>query len=151
MPNEVILIAAVTVDGFIARHNREVTTWSKDLHLFKEQTLGHPVVMGSNTYDTLAAELEGREMIVVHRTDDPESILADIESDRCFIIGGGKTYARFAPYLTHLYITPHPIVFGNGVPLFDGDIPELNLSFQNMITIDKKDGIFQYQYKVLPS
>ena len=151
MPNEVILIAAVTVDGFIARHNREVTTWSKDLHLFKEQTLGHPVVMGSNTYDTLAAELEGREMIVVHRTDDPESILADIESDRCFIIGGGKTYARFAPYLTHLYITPHPIVFGNGVPLFDGDIPELNLSFQNMITIDKKDGIFQYQYKVLAS
>ena len=151
MPNEVILIAAVTVDGFIARHNREVTTWSKDLHLFKEQTLGYPVVMGSNTYDTLAAELEGREMIVVHRTDDPESILADIESDRCFIIGGGKTYARFAPYLTHLYITPHPIVFGNGVPLFDGDIPELNLSFQNMITIDKKDGIFQYQYKVLPS
>jgi len=151
MPNEVILIAAVTVDGFIARHNREVTTWSKDLHLFKEQTLGYPVVMGSNTYDTLAAELEGREMIVVHRTDDPESILADIESDRCFIIGGGKTYARFAPYLTHLYITPHPIVFGNGVPLFDGGIPELNLSFQNMITIDKKDGIFQYQYKVLPS
>ena len=151
MPNEVILIAAVTVDGFIARHNREVTTWSKDLHLFKEQTLGHPVVMGSKTYDTLAAELEGREMIVVHRTDDPESILADIESDRCFIIGGGKTYARFAPYLTHLYITPHPIVFGNGVPLFDGGIPELNLSFQNMITIDKKDGIFQYQYKVLPS
>ena len=151
MPNEVILIAAVTVDGFIARHNREVTTWSKDLHLFKEQTLGHPVVMGSNTYDTLAAELEGREMIVVHRTDDPESILADIESDRCFIIGGGKTYARFAPYLTHLYITPHPIVFGNGVPLFDGGIPELNLSFHNMITIDKKDGIFQYQYKVLPS
>ena len=78
MPNEVILIAAVTVDGFIARHNREVTTWSKDLHLFKEQTLGHPVVMGSNTYDTLAAELEGREMIVVHRTDEPESILADL-------------------------------------------------------------------------
>jgi dihydrofolate reductase len=151
MPNEVILIAAVTVDGFIARHNREVTTWSKDLHLFKEQTLGYPVVMGSNTYDTLAAELEGREMIVVHRTDDPESILADIESDRCFIIGGGKTYARFAPYLTHLYITPHPIVFGNGIPLFDGDIPELNLSFQNMFTIDNKDGIFQYQYKVLPS
>ena len=151
MPNEVILIAAVTVDGFIARHNREVTTWSKDLHLFKEQTLGYPVVMGSNTYDTLAAELEGREMIVVHRTDDPESILADIESDRCFIIGGGKTYARFTPYLSHLYLTPHPIVFGNGVPLFDGGIPELNLSFQNMITIDKKDGIFQYQYKVLPS
>ncbi|MBT6797765.1 MAG: hypothetical protein HOA96_08430, partial [Candidatus Marinimicrobia bacterium] len=87
MPNEVILIAAVTVDGFIARHSREVTTWSKDLHLFKEQTLGHPVVMGSNTYDTLAAELEGRKMIVVHRNDNPISILESIKEDKCFIIG----------------------------------------------------------------
>ena len=86
---EVILIEAVTVDGFIARHSREVTTWSKDLHLFKEQTLGHPVVMGSNTYDTLAAELEGRKMIVVHRNDNPISILESIKEDKCFIIGGG--------------------------------------------------------------
>jgi len=149
MPNEVILIAAVTVDGFIARHSREVTTWSKDLHLFKEQTLGHPVVMGSNTYDTLAAELEGRKMIVVHRNDNPISILESIKEDKCFIIGGGKTYARFAPYLTHLYITPHPLVFGKGIPLFDGEVPELNLKFQKMIPVDEKNGIFQYQYKVL--
>jgi len=149
MPNEVILIAAVTVDGFIARHSREVTTWSKDLHLFKEQTLGYPVVMGSNTYDTLAAELEGRKMIVVHRNDNPISILESIKEDKCFIIGGGKTYARFAPYLTHLYITPHPLVFGKGIPLFDGEVPELNLKFQKMIPVDEKNGIFQYQYKVL--
>ena len=54
MPIEVILIAAVTVDGFIARHNLEVTSWSKDLHLFKKQTMGHPVVMGSNTFKTLS-------------------------------------------------------------------------------------------------
>ena len=151
MPNEVILIAAVTVDGFIARHTHEVTTWSKDLNLFKEQTLGFPVIMGSNTYDTLAAELDGREMIVVHRNNNPESILAAIDSDRCFIIGGGKTYARFLPYLTHLFITPHPFIFGKGIPLFDGEISELNLSFQNKITVDEKDGIFQYHYKVFSS
>ena len=151
MPNEVILIAAVTVDGFIARHSREVTTWSKDLHLFKEQTLGHPVVMGSNTYDTLAAELEGRKMIVVHRNDNPISILESIKEDKCFIIGGGKTYARFAPYLTHLYITPHPLVFGKGVPLFDGETPELDLIFKKMVSVNEKDDIFQYQYKVLKS
>ena len=41
MPNEVILIAAVTIDGLIARHHREVTTWSKDLPLFKKQTFGN--------------------------------------------------------------------------------------------------------------
>lgn len=149
MPKEVILIAAVTVDGFIARHNREVTTWSKDLRLFKEQTLGHPVVMGSNTYDTLAAELEERRMIVFHRDDKPQMILNNIDEDRCFIIGGGKTYARFSSYITHLYITPHPFVFGKGVPLFDGEIPALNLVFQKMVTVDEMDGIIQYQYKVM--
>jgi dihydrofolate reductase len=149
MPKEIILIAAVTVDGKIARHAHEVTAWSKDLHLFKEQTLGHPVVMGSNTYNTLAAELRGRQMIVVHRDDDPENVLDEIDNERCFIIGGGKTYARFAPYLTHLYITPHPLVFGNGIPLFDGEMTELNLSFQNLITVNEQGGIFQYQYKVI--
>ncbi|MBT4555402.1 MAG: hypothetical protein HOC41_06940 [Candidatus Marinimicrobia bacterium] len=75
MPKDVILIAAVTIDGLIARHHQEVTTWSKDLSLFKEQTLGFQVIMGSNTHDTLSAELDGREMIVVHRNDDPASIL----------------------------------------------------------------------------
>ena len=71
MPREIVLIAAVTVDGKVARHNKEVTTWSKDLQLFKAQTIGHPVIMGSNTFDTLAAELEGRRCIIVHRNDDP--------------------------------------------------------------------------------
>ena len=43
MPKEVVLIAAVTVDGFIARHSLEVTSWSKDLQFFKKQTMGFPV------------------------------------------------------------------------------------------------------------
>ena len=45
MPKQVVLIAAVTVDGLIARHSLEVTSWSKDLHVFKEQTMGYPVIM----------------------------------------------------------------------------------------------------------
>jgi len=151
MPNEVILIAAVTIDGLIARHHREVTTWSKDLPLFKEQTLGFHVIMGSNTHATLSAELEDREIIVVHRNDNPASILHTIPGDRCYIIGGGKTYARFAPFLTHLFITPHPLVFGKGIPLFDGEIPDLELVFQQTVSVDEKGGIFQYQYKVKKS
>ena len=151
MPKDVILIAAVTIDGLIARHHREVTTWSKDLTLFKEQTLGFPVIMGSNTYDTLWTELDGRQTIVVHRNDDPASILDTIPGDRCYIICGGKTYARFAPFLTHLYITPHPLIFGKGIPLFDGGIPDIELVFKQMVSVDEKGGIFQYQYKVKKS
>lgn len=151
MPSEVILIAAVTVDGKIARHSQEITTWSKDLHVFKAQTTGYPVVMGSNTYDTLSTELEGRDCIVVHRNDNPKNVLNQIKSDRCFIIGGGITYSRFAPYLTHLFITPHPFVFGQGISLFDNEIQPLNLAFQKLVPIDEKGGIFQYQYMVIKS
>ena len=67
---DVILIAAITADGYIAHQSNEIITWSKDLKLFKKQTLGWPVIMGSNTYNTLAANLEEREMIVVHRGDN---------------------------------------------------------------------------------
>ena len=151
MPKEIILIAAVTVDGLIARHNQEVTTWSQDLHLFKEQTMGWPIVMGSNTNAALAKELDGRQCIVVHRYDDPKSILSNINAERGFIIGGGKTYGRFSSFLTHLYITPHPFVFGAGVPLFDFETQEMKLNFQNLISVNEKNGIFQYQYKVVQS
>ena len=129
MPSEIILIAAVTVDGFIARRSDEITNWTKDLPLFKKQTMGYPVIMGSNTYKTLSSELEGRSVIVVGRNDKPRSIIEEITSDRCFIAGGGKTYSRFYHFLTHLYITRHPLIFGSCVSLFSDTVNEKNLSF----------------------
>ena len=152
MPKEVILIAAVTVDGFIARHNLETTSWSKDLQVFKKQTMGFPVIMGSNTDKTLFSSLNGRRKIVVSRGDDPKSILTEIKEKRCFVIGGGKTFYRYSSFLTHLYITPHPYVFGAGVSLFDNlKMKELHIKFLDLLEVDGNNGIFQYQYEVLKS
>lgn len=146
---EVILIAATTLDGYIARHSDEVISWSKDLKLFKKQTMGYPVIMGSKTEKTLAVELKGRETIVIHRDDSPKKILEELNAEKCFIIGGGRTYTKFAPFLTHLYITPHPIVFGKGIQLFSNLKEELSLKFIRKISVSKTDGIFQFQYKVV--
>ena len=148
MPSEIILIAAVTVDGFIARHSNEVTKWTKDLLLFKKQTMGFPVIMGSNTHRALINELKGREVIVTHRDDNPKSILKNISSKKCFIAGGGKTYSRFYPFLTDLYITPHPYIFGSGISLFSDKINESQLIFKKLVEVSKKSGILQYQYKI---
>ena len=149
MPDRVILVAAVTVDGYIARHNLEITNWSQDLKLFKDQTMGCPVIMGSNTFKTLANELDGRENIIVSRKDNPGQILSNINTGKCFVIGGGKTYFRFLKYITDVFITPHPYVFGSGVPLFSGkNIPEVRLDFERLLEVNKSMGIFQYQYKV---
>ena len=148
MPSEIILIAAITIDGFIARRNDEITNWTEDLPLFKKQTMGYPLIMGSNTYKTISNELEGRSVIVVGRNDNPRSIIKEIKSDRCFIAGGGKTYSRFYPFLTHLYITPHPLIFGSGISLFSDTVNEKSLSFEKLLEVSKEEGIYQYQFKV---
>ncbi|MEE9573181.1 MAG: dihydrofolate reductase family protein [Candidatus Neomarinimicrobiota bacterium] len=146
---DVILIAATTVNGYIARRSDEVISWSKDLTLFKKQTMGYPVIMGSNTEKTLAVELRGREKIVVHRNDNAKKILDDLNIEKCFVIGGGRTYTKFAPFLTHLYITPHPIVFGKGITLFPKLDRELLLQFVKMVPVNEVEGIHQFQYKVI--
>ena len=137
------------MDGYIARQSNEVISWSKDLKQFKKQTIGCPVIMGSNTEKTLAVGLSGREQIVVHRNDKPENILGKLNAIKCFIIGGGRTYTKFAPFLTHMYITPHPIVFGKGIRLFLDLKEELSLKLIQKITVDETNGIFQFQYKVI--
>ena len=145
---EVIGIAAVTVNGYIARHNREKILWSKDRPLFKKQTENFPVIMGSNTHKTLSDGLSGREMIVVNRTDDPADILRRIDQKRCFVIGGGKTYSKFSSYLTHLYLTIHPQVFKRGIRLFTKLEKEVSISFIRLVPVVAEEGIFQFQFKV---
>ena len=146
---DIILIAAITQDGFIARHSDEVIAWSKDLSLFKTQTMGSPVIMGSNTYNSIENELKGREIIVFHRNKKPINILNRLSSDKCFIAGGGKTKAYFSPYLTHMFLTPHPILFGTGIKLFEGKIKEKKLLLENTVTINTEGNIVQFQYKII--
>jgi len=145
---EVIGIAAVTANGYIARHSNEKILWSKDLSLFKKQTQHYPVIMGSNTYRTLESGLPNREMIVVNRKDNPGDVLKRIKVERCFVIGGGRTYTRFSSFLTHLYLTIHPFIFKKGIRLFMNLEKEISISFIKMIPIAAEEGIFQFQYKV---
>ena len=145
---EVIGIAAVTVNGYIARHSREKILWSKDLPLFKKQTKNCAVIMGSNTHKTLSDGLPGREMIIVNRTDNPVDILRRIDQKRCFVIGGGKTYSKFSSYLTHLYLTIHPLVFKRGIRLFTKLEKEISISFIRLVPVVAEEGIFQFQFKV---
>lgn len=145
---DVILTAAVTANGMIARHSHEFVDWSRDLALFKEQTMGYPVIMGSNTAETLAADLKGREMIVVHRHDDPKKVLEKLDAAKCFIIGGSRTYGRFARLATHAYLTYHPQVFPGGLPLFTGLINNVELELEKKIEVRGQEKIYQFQYKI---
>ena len=86
----------------------------------------------------------------MHREMKPETVLSEVLTDICFIIGGAKTYSRFAPFLTHLYLTFHPLIFqSDAVPLFFDLKKELNLSLFKKVLVDKKREIYQTQYKVI--
>ena len=145
------LICAVTTDGYIARHSTEKTKWTKDLSLFKQQTMNKTVIMGSNTYSTLESELNGRNVVVFTRNDSPKSIIKEIskKETECFIAGGGRTNSRFADYITDLYLTPHPILFGTGVRLFYKESIEAKSRLVKTIPVPNTTGLFQYHFIVI--
>ena len=145
---DIILIAAITADGYIARHSNETVEWTLDLHLFKEQTMGWPVIMGPNTKETLNSDLSGRKEIVIHRDDIPKKILSNIKTEKCFVIGGGKTNTLFSPYLTHMYLTFHPLVFAKGVKLFSNLKDEMELTLLNVVPVINRKNLYQFQYKI---
>ena len=66
----VILICATTIDGFIAKNSNEITRWTKDLALFKKQTRGYTVIVGSKTYKTIQNELMDRNMDEINALED---------------------------------------------------------------------------------
>ena len=121
MPKEVILIAAVTVDGFVARHSLEITSWSKDLQVFKKQTRGFPLILGSNTDKTISSSLKGRRKIVVGRGDDPENTLTEIKEKRCLTWLKKKGF-KFPSIISPLAYVSHKAKVGEGTIIMHGAI-----------------------------
>jgi len=148
---KVKLICAISSDGYIARHSNEKIQWSKDLSLFKKQTMNKTVIIGFNTHKTLVNELDGRNLIIPTRTDKANKLIKNISKTEpeCFIAGGGNTNSKFANYLTDIYLTPHPIFLGSGIRLFSTNTINAKTKLENKIPVPGADGIFQYHFKVL--
>jgi dihydrofolate reductase len=64
----IYLIAAVASNGVIGANGTLPWHLPEDLHHFKRLTLGHPIIMGRRTWESLGKALPGRENIVVTRT-----------------------------------------------------------------------------------
>src|SRR5258706_14044646 len=105
----VSLIAAVARNGAIGRGNALLWRLPEDLKHFKRTTLGHPVVMGRKTWDSIGRPLPGRRNIVVTR--DPqwqasgaeragsldEALALARNEERLFVIGGAQIFAQGLP------------------------------------------------------
>lgn len=113
-------MAAVAHGGVIGR--RATLPWHlpEDMARFRELTMGHPVVMGRRTWDSLPDRfrpLPGRRNVVVTRNemwaadgaeragslDDALELLDD--TPQVFVIGGGELFARALPLADELLLT----------------------------------------------
>lgn len=111
------LISSVACDGGIGHGNELLWRNSDDLKRFKRLTLGHPIVMGRRTWDSLGRPLPGRRNIVITRNDawhaegaERAASLADAialcaSADRVFVIGGAQIYAEALPLADELELT----------------------------------------------
>lgn len=114
---KISVIVAVAEDGAIGRDNSLIWRLPNDLKYFKTLTLGHTIIMGSNTFRSLpSGALPGRENVVLSRsvTEIPgatvyksieEAVDALKEQDEVFVIGGAQIYKQVMPYADKLYVT----------------------------------------------
>lgn len=110
------IIAAITADGGLGRRGELLYHISADLKNFKALTMGHPIVMGRNTFESFPkGALPGRRNIVITTQKDYtapgievfptlEEALGATGND-CFVIGGGRVYRDAMPLAGELYIT----------------------------------------------
>lgn len=115
--NKLASIVAVARGGVIGVNGNLPWRVREDMRLFKRLTLGHAVIMGRATYDSIGKPLVERRNIVVSRTataiegcevarDVASAIALARETDTCpFIIGGATIYAATIDLVTDLYLT----------------------------------------------
>lgn len=141
---KVYLLAALTADGFIARHTEHAADWTspEDKKFFVTLTKESGImIMGRKTFDTIGRSLPGRKTIVytrdtvtlqslsdVETTSEPPAILLErLEASGAqsvVICGGSAIYSLFmkSGLVSDVYLTIEPIFFGQGVTLFHDTI-----------------------------
>lgn len=111
------LIAAVADNGVIGIKNQLPWKLPADLQHFKKITMGHPIIMGRKTFESIGRPLPGRRNIVLSRikhfsipgcevVSTLEAALEKLkEAEEVFIIGGESVYKEAMPFAQKLYIT----------------------------------------------
>ena len=111
------LVVAVAENGVIGRENALPWRLSADLRRFKELTMGHTVIMGRKTFESIGKGLTGRRNLVVSRNPEfrPEgatrvpSLEAAFETagptGEVFVIGGSDIYRQALPLAEKIFLT----------------------------------------------
>lgn len=111
------MIAAINGKGVIGKEGSIPWHYPEDLHYFRCITMGHCLIMGRRTCESLPNPLDGRENLVLsryHKEGEGFHFFQELASaleyayrlDECpFIIGGAELYKEALPLATELYLT----------------------------------------------
>jgi dihydrofolate reductase len=138
----IALIAAIDDAGGIGKDGKLPWSFPEDLKRFKHITLGHPVVMGRKTFESIGKPLTGRANYILtrdrnYRPVGPATTVPNFKSlleifspeEDVFIIGGAAVYREALPYAHVLYVTRIP-----GTYDCDTFFPEVDWSAWDMST-----------------
>ncbi len=111
------LIVAMARNRTIGVNNTLPWRCPEDLKHFKTLTMGHHMIMGRKTFDSIGKPLPGRTTVVVTRDKSlqiegcivvhslPAAIAACADDEQTFIVGGADIYAQSLQLADTLYIT----------------------------------------------
>ena len=153
------IVVAAAENNVIGKDNGLIWHLPADLRHFKQLTMGHPILMGRKTYESIGKPLPGRTSVIVTYQEDyaadgclvAHSLQEAIEQAKAldetiYIIGGAEIYKQALPltdviYLTRLHHT------------FDGDVSFPELDENEWQTIEQEhhepDEKNKYRYSFL--
>ena len=121
-------IAAVSLNGVIGKKGDLPWRIPGELKWFKKITMGHIIVMGRKTWDSLPSALPGRENWILSRSDFSaescqtfssfEQIQSEAGNRTVFIIGGGEIYSSFLHKCEEIFITEVQQIIEGGDAFF---------------------------------
>ena len=143
----VSIIAAIGKNGELGFQGKIPWHIPADFKHFKETTLGHHLIMGRKTFESIGKPLPGRKTIVLTRSNKKIegvdcvsavskalAICAQRGEDEVFIAGGGEIYNLFLPHAQRLYISEVD---------FEGEadtvFPEINMEHWHELSVEKFD------------
>ena len=114
---DINLIAAIGKNNELGKNNDLIWRLKGDMKFFRETTMGHPIVMGRKTFESLPKVLPGRKNIVISSNDILNEEIEKYKSikefllkykefnEDVFIIGGASIYNQFIDFANKLYLT----------------------------------------------
>jgi dihydrofolate reductase len=113
---ELTAIVAATPEGVIGRDGQIPWRQGSDLARFKKLTMGHALIMGRKTYDSIGRPLPGRRTIVITRQEgwtaegvdvvsQPLEAIRKLGGQRGFVVGGRDIYAALWEHCATIMLT----------------------------------------------